>query len=59
MTRIIAAIALGCVVVYAPMLLRSARTCQGRGGVLVPDKLGGQVCVKKKGIIPLPGDIKP
>jgi len=46
--RIVAAIALACAVVTAPMLLLSARKCEQRGGVLIRGGLGGWVCVKEK-----------
>ena len=49
--RIIAVIALACVVVYAPTFLASAHTCEARGGVLGRSELGGWVCVKKKAVI--------
>jgi hypothetical protein len=49
MTRIVAAIALACVVVFARTLLSSARSCEQRGGVLVRGLFGGMVCkVPKK-----------
>jgi hypothetical protein len=51
MTRIVAAIALTCVIVFAPTLLSSARSCEQRGGVLVRGELGGWVCAKKKAVI--------
>ena len=50
-TRIVAAIALACVVVYAPTLLSSARSCEQMGGVLVWGKLGGMLCVVKKKVM--------
>ena len=51
MTPIVAAIGLACVVVYAPTLLASARSCEQRGGVLVFCKLGGILCVVKKKVM--------
>jgi hypothetical protein len=55
--RIIVAIGLACVVVYAPALLASARRCEATGGVWTRSLLdGGLVCVKKRGVIPLEGD---
>ena len=40
-----------CVIVYAPTLLSSARSCEGRGGVLVRGVLGGTLCVVKKKVM--------
>jgi hypothetical protein len=48
---IIAAIGLARVVVFAPTLLSSARTCEQRGGIWVHGQFGGWVCVKKKAVI--------
>jgi hypothetical protein len=47
--RVIVAIGLAYVVVYAPALLASARRCEATDGVWTRSLLnGGLVCVKKK-----------
>jgi hypothetical protein len=56
--RVLITIGLVCVIVYAPTLLASERDCYKRGGVLKPSPLGGLVCMKKPGRIPLPPETR-